>query len=348
MPKILICGHFANGAEAFDGQTIKTVNLYKELLEKYGKENIIISDTYFIKKRPFKFFYNLKCNISKVDNVIILPAQRGIKIIVPLLNLLNKKKRFKIHYVVIGAWLPDIAMNNKFLQKNLKKINFIYVETKNTIKRLEDMGFDNLYQMNNFKKLVVSESKYKNSSKELRCCIFSRIEYLKGINDAIDVVNEINSESSKKIYLNLYGKIKDEYALEFQKRIENNEYISYKGIVDSNKSVETIEDYNLLLFPTLYYTEGIPGTIIDSYFAGVPVLSSKWENFTDVIEENKTGLGYKFADKEEFKRILIDILNDKYDLEQMSDNCKKRALDYLPDNSLNVLYKNLGDLGGNK
>ena len=202
--------------------------------------------------------------------------------------------------------------------------------------------------MNNFKKLVVSESKYKNSSKELRCCIFSRIEYLKGINDAIDVVNEINSESSKKIYLNLYGKIKGEYALEFQKRIENNEYISYKGIVDSNKSVETIEDYNLLLFPTLYYTEGIPGTIIDSYFAGVPVLSSKWENFTDVIEENKTGLGYKFADKKEFKKILIDILNDKYDLEQMSYNCKKRALDYLPDNSLNVLYKNLGDLGGNK
>lgn len=348
MKKILICGHFANGANSFDGQTIKTVNLYKELLEKYGKDNIIISDTYFIKKRPFKFFYNLKCNINKVDNVIILPAQRGIKIIVPLLNFWNKKKNFKIHYVVIGAWLPDIAISNKFLQKNLKKINFIYVETQNTIKRLAKMNFDNLYQMNNFKKLVVSRNKYKSNLKELRCCIFSRIEYLKGINDAIDVVNEINSENSKKIYLDLYGKIKDEYALEFQKRIENSKYISYKGIVDSNESVKTIEDYNLLLFPTLYYTEGIPGTIIDSYFAGVPVLSSKWENFTDVIVENTTGLGYKFEDKKEFKNILLDILNNKYNLEQMSNNCKKRALNYLPDNSLNVLYKNLGDLDGNK
>ena len=28
----------------------------KKVLEKYGKENIISSDTYFIKKRPFKFF----------------------------------------------------------------------------------------------------------------------------------------------------------------------------------------------------------------------------------------------------------------------------------------------------
>lgn len=341
MTKILICGHFANGANSFDGQTIKTVNLYKELLEKYGKENVIISDTYFIKKCPFKFFYNLKCNVNKVDNVIILPAQRGIKIIVPLLNFWNKKKRFKIHYVVIGAWLPDVAINNKFLQKNLKRINFIYVETRNTIKRLTEMGFDNLYQMNNFKKLVVSKNKYKSNTNELKCCIFSRIEYLKGINDAIDVVDEINAKSSKKIYLDLYGKIKDEYILEFQKKIKNNEYISYKGIIDPNKSVETIENYNLLLFPTLYYTEGIPGTIIDSYFAGVPVLSSKWENYTDVIDENKTGLCYKFKDKEEFKKILLNILDNRYSLEQMSNNCKKIASKYLPDNSLDVLYQNL-------
>lgn len=348
MPKILMCGHFANWKESFDGQTIKTINLYKELSQKYGKENIIISDTYFIKRNPFKFILNLRHNVKKVDNVIILPAQRGIKVIAPLLNFLNRKKNFKIHYVVIGGWLPDVTANNKKLEKNLKKIDYIYVETTNTIKRLKKMGFSNLCQMNNFKSLSVSKKNYNFNNQRLNCCIFSRIEYLKGINDAIDAINEVNLKSNKKIYLDLYGKIKDEYKEELQSKINNSKYVSYKGIINSDKSVETIENYDLLLFPTLYYTEGIPGTIIDSYFAGVPILSSRWENFADVIDENNTGLGYEFKNREELEKKLIEILNGEHNLKRMSANCKEKAINYLPDNSLDILYENLLESNGNK
>lgn len=35
MTSILICGHFANNKISYDGQTIKTVNIYLELSKKY-------------------------------------------------------------------------------------------------------------------------------------------------------------------------------------------------------------------------------------------------------------------------------------------------------------------------
>lgn len=343
MSSIFICGHFANGKESYDGQTIKTKNVYKELVKKYGENKIIKTDTYFIKKRPLFFFKELKKNFKKSDNIIILPAQRGLKVLVPYLNHLNKNKDHKIHYVVIGGWLPNLIEKNNFLKNQLKKIDYIYVETKNTIEKLNNMGLDNVCQLNNFKELTVSEKKYNCDFSNFRCCIFSRIEYLKGINDAIEVVNSINKNSNRKIFLDLYGKVKDEYLNEFQIKLLDNKYISYKGVVNSNSSVKVIEKYDLLLFPTLYYTEGIPGTIIDSYFAGVPILSSRWENFDNVIEENITGISYKFKDVKDFQNKMIDILNEKYNLKEMSNSCKKTALKYLPDNSMQILYENLGD-----
>ena len=341
MAKILICGHFNNWKESFDGQTIKTINIYNEIVKKYGKANVFISDTYFIKKKPFSFFYNLFKNIKKVDNVIILPAQRGVKIIVPFLNFFNKKKKFKIHYVVIGGWLYSLIKDNKYLINEVKKIDYIYAETNKLISLLKKLDLDNMYQMNNFKNLTISNKKYIIDKNIMKCCIFSRIEYLKGIGDAIDVVNAVNLNSDKKIFLDIYGKVKDEYANDFFNLIKGNDYIKYKGVITPNDSVKTIENYNLLLFPTLYFTEGIPGTIIDSYFAGVPVLSSKWESFDDVVIEGVTGISYTFKNISDFEGKLKDILKGNYNLLKMSSECKKFSYNYLPDISLKILYDNI-------
>ena len=65
-----------------------------------------------------------------------------------------------------------------------------------------------------------------------------------------------------------------------------------------------LKNYFLLAFPTKFYTEGIPGTILDAYAAGVPVIASKWESFFDVIEEGKTGIGYEFDNQKELEKIL--------------------------------------------
>ena len=65
-------------------------------------------------------------------------------------------------------------------------------------------------------------------------------------------------------------------------------------------SVDVLKSYFFLLFPTKCPGEGIPGTIIDAYAAGLPVVSSLYPNFAEIIDEGVTGLGYEFDNVDAF------------------------------------------------
>lgn len=57
MSKLGIVGHFGGNKLFFDGQTVKTKNLYHALEEYYGSDNIKRLDTYGYKKHIFCFFF---------------------------------------------------------------------------------------------------------------------------------------------------------------------------------------------------------------------------------------------------------------------------------------------------
>ncbi len=342
MKNICICGHFADGLNSYDGQTIKTRNVYKQLLKKYGINNVSKIDTHNWKKHPFKMLISCINYSKKSSDIIILPAHKGLRVFIPLFNFFRKKYGFNLHYVVIGGWLFSLIKNNKFMKEQLKKVSYIYLENNKTINQLSELGLTNLYQMNNFKDLKISSYRYKYDNKIFNCCIFSRIEEKKGISSAINVINKLN-KNGIKVNLDIYGKISNDYIQSFNNKLNSSINIKYKGTIDPNQSVETIEKYDLLLFPTKYYTEGIPGTIIDSFFSGVPVLASKWENFDEIIEENETGFSFEFENDNDFYDKLKKIIINRKQLEKMRIKCKNKAKMFTPINSLRILFKNIGD-----
>ena len=119
-------------------------------------------------------------------------------------------------------------------------------------------------------------------------------------------MKKINEEEKNTIYsLNIFGPIDKDYAKEFEK-IQNSfpEYIKYKGCIPSNESVNVLKDYYLLLFPTRFYTEGIPGTIIDALAAGVPVVAANWENCGEILLNDYNSYIYEFENIKAFEEIL--------------------------------------------
>ena len=342
MKKIGVIGHFGGNRNFNDGQTVKTQCIYRELKKIYGKNNVSIVDTYNWKKNPMKLLISSINVASTSTDIIVLPAHKGVKVFIPMFNILKYIFKFKLHYIAIGSWLPSLIKNDKSMRKALKKVDYIYLENEKSIDYLKRMGLDNLFQMNNFKNLNLSDYKYRYNSKIFRCCIFSRIEEKKGVSDAIDVIAKINATSDIKVELNIYGKISENYNEKFKEKLFlYKSFVFYKGIIDFDKSVNTIEKHDLLLFPTLYYTEGIPGTIIDAFFAGVPILSSRWENYGELLEDGVTGLSYEMGNLEEFYEKLNYIIHNRNLLKKMRENCKKRAVKYTPAASLKVLVDNI-------
>lgn len=342
MNKIGICGHYGGNKICLDGQTIKTKIVTEELEKIYKIKKV---DTFNGKKRIIKILFNLLLLLKNCENIIILPAHNSLKVFVPFLVFFNKIFNRKLHYIVIGGWLSEYISKRKYLEKSLKKFNYIYVETSMMKISLEKQGFKNIVIMPNCKKLKIlheNELIY-NISKPYKLCTFSRVIREKGIEDAIEAVKFINEKLKEEIcILDIYGQIDDNYREDFEKIMKKfPEYIHYKGMISYDNSVDVLKNYLALLFPTRYYTEGIPGTIIDAYAAGIPVIFSFWENYKDIIIENETGLGYEFKNIDALKETLEKIIFQAEKLNLMKIKCLRKAKNYSPDKIIKILIKNL-------
>lgn len=343
--KVSVLGHFGEGETLLNGQTIKTKIVTEELQNQLGQEQVLKFDTHGGRKVLLKAPFQVISALKKSKNIIIFPAHNGLRVYAPLLRFFRKFfKSRKLHYVVIGGWLPEFLSQRKRLTKALKSFDCIYVETNTMKAALEDQGFDNVLVMPNCKKLTVlseDELVYPQGT-PYRLCTFSRVMKEKGIEDAVNAVIDVNEKLGYKAYsLDIYGQVDPEQTAWFTKLQDDfPEYVHYCGCVDANKSVEVLQNYFALLFPTHFYTEGIPGTIIDAYAAGVPVISAKWESYSDVVDERTTGIGYEFDNKKEFENILLSIANDPQMLITMKPNCIKKAKAYMPETTIRIMQNN--------
>ena len=125
--RIGVLGHFARNTDICDGQTVKTRNVEKALLLE--NQEIATVDSYKWKKHPFSFLFNIIKLIRKSEVIIMLPDAGGIKIYPYIINLFSNKSKVKM-YSVVGAWLPSYLKGNKRISNQLKKFNYILVETQ--------------------------------------------------------------------------------------------------------------------------------------------------------------------------------------------------------------------------
>ena len=341
--KVSVLGHFGVGENLLNGQTIKTKIITEELQRRLGQEQVLITDTHGGWKTLAKAPFQALCALKNSRNVIIFPAHNGLRIYAPLLSWLRRFfKGRKLHYVVIGGWLPQFLAKRRGLVKALKKFDGIYVETGTMKSALEARGFENVFVMPNCKKLTVlseNELVYPQGV-PYKLCTFSRVTREKGIETAINVIKKVNDRLGYLAYsLDIYGQV-DTTQTEWFENLKKHfpEGVRYCGCVDADKSVEILQSYFALLFPTHFYTEGIPGTIIDAYAAGVPVISAKWESYSDVIDDGMTGMGYDFDDFEQFENVLVSIVEDPNAFLKMKSACMEKAKNYAPQNAIRVLF----------
>lgn len=333
--RVAVIGHFAFGKESLDGQTVKTKIVTDELCKQLGDGEVRKIDTAGGKSTLLKAPFQCLKALKNAKNVIIFPAHNGLRVYTPLLSFLKKFfKNRKLHYVVIGGWLPEFLKTRKSLAKKLKRFDGIYVET-NTMKRaLEEQGFTNIVVMPNCKdlKILKPEELVYPSGEPYKLCTFSRVMKEKGIEDAVNVVKEVNEKEGRIVYtLDIYGQVDAAQTQWFDDlKTTFPDYINYRGLVDYDKSVDVLKNYFALLFPTHYFTEGIPGTIIDAYAAGVPVISAKWESFSDIIDEGITGFSYEFNNVTDLIKRLGYVANNANCITDLKLNCLEESRDYLP------------------
>lgn len=345
MGRICIIGHFGFGQNLLNGQTIKTKITTSQIEAQFGSDHVTCLDLAGGARRIPSLLFQVPTALRKCDHFMMLPVENGLRFLTPVLSFWNLFFKKKLHYVVIGGWLSAFLSKHKLIASGLKRFDGIYVETSTMKRALESQGFQNVFVMPNCKNLTIlseDELVYPTGA-PYKLCTFSRVMKEKGIETAVNAVKQVNAQLGYTAYaLDIYGQVDAGQTAWFERlKQQFPDYVHYCGCVNADQSVDVLRNYFALLFPTHFYTEGIPGTIIDAYAAGIPVISARWESFADVLEDGITGIGYEFDSTAQFENILLRVAQDPNILLNMKENCIRKAKDYVPEVAIQVLRKQM-------
>lgn len=291
--KILVFGYFGYVTNQLDGQTVKTRSVY-ELLKDDKNLKVKFADSQSFRNKPISILKCLK-DIICSDVIVWLPAHNNLKYLLPLIWPIAFLSRTRIIYSVIGGWLLSFIKKLPVHRWMLGRIHRIFAETSTVKNGLEsEYGFNNVELLYNFRNLDrVSPNK---DNVDLRLVFCARINRKKGLETIFNYLDSLPQES--RITVDFYGPIATEDEAWFTDNINNHKSARYMGILQPKDIQSTLNAYDVMVFPTQYYTEGLPGTVIDSYFASIPVIATEWLNAREFIKDGKTGIIIPFENSQ--------------------------------------------------
>lgn len=333
--RISIIGRVADGAELLDGQTVKTKVLRDELQAQFPESKIICVDTYHYSRHIFLTLSKTIWAVAASHHVFVLLSRNGRRFLFPVITGVNRIFKRNLYHDVVGGALPGEARKSPALAKQLKKFVVNWVELEDMAKELRSIGVSNVEVLPNFKRLNVMEYSDvpKKSEDPFVFSMFSRIIKEKGIGQAIAAVKEVNAKlNASKVVLRIYGAVGREYEEEFMSLLkDSSDCVRYMGCVPYTESVAALSDSFMLLFPSTYYGEGLPGTIIDAFSAGVPVIATDWHFNEQLVHDQLTGYVYSSREPEKLAERIMYAINHADEVYAMSVNCLEEAKKYTPD-----------------
>lgn len=331
--KIALVGRVATEIELYDGQTVKTRSLYNLLKEIEDIDHVFLVDTYEYKKHFLRVLFQSFNILINCDKIVLSISINGRKFFFPYFYYLNKIFRKDIYHSLIGGRLAQNIKEHPSWKRYVNSFKVNWVESRKIVEDLKAIGVSNAEYLPNFKHIrTLTNNELPKYDKEVFVfCTFSRVQERKGITDAIEAIKAINNQYGNQIAeLDIYGPIDEEYAFKFNELIETNKgIVNYKGCINANQSVEVIKNYYALLFPTRYFNEGIPGTIIDAFAAGVPVIARKWHYCDEMISDKVNGLVYDFDKPEMLVETMCFAINHSELMNKMKINCLKKSREYM-------------------
>ena len=346
MGKILVLGAFGYSNNQLDGQTIKTRNVYNLLVERYiGK--VMKADTQDIKTKPWLLF-SLLYQLMTCKTLILLPCLNNLSYIFPVVYLLSKVFRYEIISICIGGWQVEYFQGNKRFKAHPRQLEyskkikaFLPEMAKVNNDLIKFFGFENSEVFPNFRKFELSEV-HENNHDELRIVFMARINKTKGYESIFQALDKLKAATGKYT-MTFYGQIADEDKSDFLNLLEQYKGIAeYKGALKPEEIHHTLSQYDVMLLPTKYYTEGFPGSILDAYIAGIPVIVTEWKHSHEFVDEGNTGFIIPFGDcVDDMVERIERLSKDRGLLLAMKQKAQKECLKYSEDQAWKVISKYL-------
>jgi len=336
---ILVLGYFGYITNRINGQTVKTRNVY-ELLKAKNEElrPVIYFDTQQFQYNKLSLF-KMAWQVINCKKLIYLPAHNNLKYIFPVIYFLCKLRGIEILYIVVGGWLAEYLKTKRIHVAWLSNIRGIFPQTEKLKHKLvQQYGFNNITVLPNFRIHSFTPS-FKKDLNVFKIVFMARITQMKGIDVVFRLAERIERQTSLSapIKIDFYGPIEQSEKNYFTTQLKKTKVVSYKGVLEPEKIYRTLEQYDCLILPTKYHYEGFPGTILDAYISGVPVIVSNWAYSSEVVDTGKTGFIFEIGKEEDLFQYVDMLYRNRDLLLQMKKNAYEKSKIYSPESAWDII-----------
>ncbi|MDN3641069.1 glycosyltransferase [Lutimonas halocynthiae] len=286
--KILLIGPLP---PPYGGTTVSFSSLVKSLKQELNKnDELEVINTNVTSTRVLFLFWSILVSIKKCDVVSLHVGNKGSLVLSPIVFVLAVIFDKKVITRKFGGVFDRYYNNLNFIFKYLLDYTFfkselILFQTKSLISTFESKN-QNLRWFPTSREIDLREFNAKKNDL-LRIIYVGHIRIEKGILEIIQA-----SKMLKKVEIDIYGPFYDS----LDESLFSNTTINYKGIINPENVINTMQDYDILLFPTFYNGEGYPGVIIEAKIAGLAIVTSDWISISELIDNDENGFLLKPKD----------------------------------------------------
>ena len=294
-------------------------------------------DTQRWKKNPIvllRVIWHLTAH--RYENIVISTSNVSAYRLIGLTTSLNLKSR--IYYFMIGGYAPVKIKQGIYKADRYRKLERIIVEADKVEQLYHDLEIYNTIRLYNFKRVLYTPDLTNPHTGIIRFVFLSRITELKGVFHILQSVRELNDSGYGNRYeVDFYGRIDSDIEERFLNEVNTISNVSYKGFLnlDDAQGYKTLSEYDAMLFPTLYATEGFPGVIADAAIAALPVIASDWRYADEIIGNDECGLLFPTGNNEALTELMARVIDNRALLEPLRKNALQRSDRYNADKVLN-------------
>ena len=308
----------------YGGVTIKNKLIYDCLSET--KKIVKFNRPRWMPRAVFQIL-NLMTGIIPNQALIIGVSAAGgkSKLVTKTLYFFARRNMNRSLYFMMGGQECYRIADNKEEIKWYSEYKKIYVETETMKKIMVEAGINNVEIFPNCRRKPKSEMRVQGERHKLRCVFFSNIQPEKGADIILEVAKGLHN-----IEFFFYGPIESKFDGVFKRTVSELENVHYMGIfkgTDEEKYKE-LRKYDVLLLPTRWKNEGVPGILVEAKIAGLAEIVSNQNYNSELVSDGCDGIVMNKTTAESLSTAILSLDENPMLLKSMQTSSWKSAEQY--------------------
>lgn len=212
-----------------------------------------------------------------------------------------------------------------YLTYILERVNFITFQTKQDYDFFANLFLGKKVKIYWFPNTRFKSVEVSSNARATNFCYIGKICKDKGIEVILNAANSLPDNVS----ISIYGKADPGEQSKYEELISAHKNVIYRGEIDPVKVIQVLRDYDCLLLPTSWKTEGHPGVILEAFSIGLPVIATRWNGIPELVDQS-CGILIEVDSSQELSQAILNLYGDPEGWERLKKGAYERMTDYDP------------------